>query len=241
MRKINKQIIILSIVLASVFVGNSNISANSATSTIRKGVLNKNDFLMQNNRVAIENSLKNNDYILFTTTVKSFGVKEEITNDQFKVLVSAYTLFKANKSSEAVKLLQDNKVNPVLIKSINNRPDLTNAQKTILKQASDLIKQGKIDEGRALIKTAGLPEVPVKMDKKINQIETKVKKDEIKKAFDQARDLRKQGKLDEAKKVLKDAGIPDTIQEKMRPEFEKNASSTKKISFLQSFKNLFIK
>lgn len=240
MRKINKQIIILSIVLASVFVSNSNLSASSATSTMRKGYLNKNNSLIQMNKTAIENALKNNDYNLFTTTVKGFGITETITKEQFSVLVSAYNLFKSNKNAEAIKLLQDNKVNPVLIKFINNRPDLTDEQKTILKNASDLIKQGKIEEGKALIQTAGLPELPVKMDKKINKAETKAKKDEIKKAFDQARELRKEGKLDEAKKVLKDAGIPDSIQEKIRPEFEKNASSTK-VGFFQSFKNLFMK
>lgn len=241
MRKINKQIIILSIVLASVFVSNSNISAGTATSTIRKGAINKNNSLMQINKTAIENALKNSDYSLFTATVKGFGIKEDITKDQFNVLVSAYNLFKSNKSDEAIKLLQDNNVNPVLIKFINNRPDLTDAQKKILKQASDLIKQGKLDEGKALIKTAGLPEIPTKIDKKINKVEIKAKRDEFKKAFDQARELRKQGKLDEAKKVLKDAGIPDTVQDKIRPEFEKTASTTKKIGLMQSFKNLFIK
>lgn len=227
-------------VLASVFVSNSSLSANSATSTMRKNALNKNNSLMQINRTAIENALKNNDYNLFTNTVKGFGIKEDITNDQFKVLVSAYTLFKSNKNTEAIKLLQDNKVNPILIKFINNRPDLTDDQKTILKNASDLIKQGKIEEAKALIKTAGLPEMPIKIDKKIAKVETKTKKDEIKKAFDQARELKKEGKLDEAKKVLKDAGIPNSIQEKIRSEFEKTASSTK-IGFFQSFKNLFIK
>ena len=120
MRKINKQIIILSIVLASVFVSNSNLSANSATSTfMKKGHLNKNNSLTQINKTAIENSLKNNDYNLFIATVKGFGITETVTNDQFKVLVSAYTLFKSNKSNEAIKLLQDNKVNPILIKFIN--------------------------------------------------------------------------------------------------------------------------
>lgn len=240
MRKINKQIIILSIVLASVFVGNSTLSANSATSTMRKNYLNKNNSLTQVNKTAIENALKNNDYNLFITTVKGFGITESVTKDQFSVLVSAYNLFKSNKNTEAVKLLRDNKVNPILIKFINNRPDLTEAQKTILKNASDLIRQGKIDEGKALIKTAGLPDIPVKIDKKIAKVETKAKRDEVKKAFEQARELRKEGKIDEAKKVLKDAGIPDSIQDKIRPEFEKNASSTK-VGMFQSFKNLFIK
>ena len=61
MRIINKQIIILSIVLASVFVNNSSLYASSATSTMRKGYINKNNSLMQVNKTAIENSLKNND------------------------------------------------------------------------------------------------------------------------------------------------------------------------------------
>lgn len=240
MRKINKQIIILSIVLASVFVNNSTLSANSSTSTIKRGNANRNNSLMQTSKVSIENALKNNDYKLFIDTIKSFGINENITNDQFNVLVSAYNLFKSNKNSEAVKLLQDNKINPILIKFINNRPDLNDAQKDILKNASDLIRQGKIEEGRALIKNAGLPEMPNKIDKKINKIENKARRDEVREAFDQARDLRREGKNDEAKKVLKDAGIPDSIQDKIRPEFEKKATSTK-VSFLNSFKNLFIK
>ncbi len=240
MRKINKQIIILSIVLASVFVSNSTLSASSATSTMRKIYSNKNNSLMQINKTAIENALKNNDYNLFITTLKGFGITETVTNDEFNVLVSAYNLFKSNKKAEAIKLLQENKVNPILIKFINNRPDLTDEQKTILKNASDLIKQGKIDEGKALIQTAGLPDMPVKIDKKISKAETKARRDEIKKAFDQARELKKEGKIDEAKKVLKDAGIPNSIQEKIRPEFEKNASSTK-VGLFKSFKNLFMK
>jgi hypothetical protein len=221
-------------------MSNSNVSASSATSTLKKGPMNKSNALMQINKTAIENSLKNNDYNLFLSTVKSFGITENITNDQFNILVSAYNLFKSNKNAEAVKLLQDSKVNPILIKFINNRPDLTDDQKTVLKNASDLIKQGKIEEGKALILTAGLPEIPAKIDKKINKVEAKAKKDDIRKAFDQARELRKEGKLDEAKKVLKDAGIPDSIQEKIRPEFEKNATTTK-VGLFQSFKNLFLK
>jgi hypothetical protein len=240
MRKINKQIIILSIILASVFVSNSTLSANSSTSTNRKGQSAKNNSLMQTSKVSIENALKNNDYKLFSDTIKSFNINENITNNQFNVLVSAYNLFKENKNAEAVKLLQDNKINPILIKFINNRPDLTNAQKDVLKNASDLIRQGKIEEGKALIKNAGLPEMPNKIDKKINKIENKARRDEVRKAFDQARELRKEGKNDEAKKVLKDAGIPDSIQDKIRPEFEKKATSTR-VGIFQSFKNLFLK
>lgn len=236
MRKINKKIILLSIILATVLLNNSDIYAASQ----KKGVVNKNHEIIEVNKIAIENSLKNGDYNLFINTIKSLGINETITNDQFNVLVSAYNLFKTNKKDDAIKLLQDNKVNPLLIKFINNRPDLTDAQKTILKNASDLIKQGKIDEAKALIKTAGLPEMPIKIDKKINKVETKAKKDEIKKAFDQARELRKEGKFNEAKKVLKDAGIPDSIQDKIRPEFDKTVK-IQKIGFFQSLKNLFMK
>lgn len=236
MRTINKKIILLSIILAAAMVNNSNIYA----STVKKSLVGKNHEIIETNKTAIENALRNNDYTLFTNTLKSLNISEVITNDQFTVLVNAYNLFKQDKKIEAVQLLQLNKVNPILIKFINNRPDLTDAQKDILKQASDLIKAGKIEEAKTLIKTAGLPEAPKALGKKIQKIENKANKENVRTAFAQARELKEQGKLDEAKKVLKDAGIPDTIQDKIRPEFEKAASSTK-ISFLQSFKNLFYK
>jgi hypothetical protein len=236
MRTINKNIILLSIIIAAAMVNSSTIYANS----VKKSFVNKNHELIETNKTAIENALKNNDYNLFVNTLKGLGINEDVTQAQFSVLVNAYGLFKQNKVSEAVQLLKDNNVNPILIKFINNRPDLSDAQKEILKQASDLIKQGKIDEAKSLIKTAGLPETPVKIDKKINKVETKLKKDEIKKAFEQARELKKEGKIDEAKKVLKDAGVPDTIQEKIRPEFDR-AVENSKVGFFQSLKNLFIK
>ena len=235
MRTINKKIILLSIILAAAMVNNSNIYATTA----KKSLVGKNHEIIENNKAAIENALKNNDYLLFTNTLKSLNISETITNTQFTVLVNAYKLFKSNKKSDAVKLLQDNNVNPILIKFINNRPDLTAAQKEILKQASDLIKAGKIEEAKGLIKTAGLPETPVSLGKKIAKVETKAMRGELKVAFDQARELKKEGKIDEAKKVLKDAGVPDSIQEKIRPEFEKTVESAK-VGFLQSLKNLFI-
>lgn len=237
MRKINRNIILLSIILASVFVNNSSIYA---ATPVKKGLANKNHELIETNKAAFENALKNNDYALFISTLKGMGISENISTDQFAVLVNAYNLFKANKKDEAVKLLAANNVNPILIKFINNKPELTTAQKDTLKQAAELIKQGKIEEAKAIIKAAGLPDMPVSINKKIDKVETKAKKEEIKKAFDEARELRKQGKLDEAKKVLKDAGIPDQIQEKIRPEFDKGNKS-EKVGFFQSLKNLFIK
>ncbi len=236
MRTINKKIILLSIILAAAMVNNSNIYA----STVKKSLVGKNHELIETNKTAIENALKNNDYNLFINTLKSLNINESITKTQFAVLVNAYALFKQDKKTEAIKLLEDNKVNPILIKFISNRPDLTVAQKEILKQVSDLIRQGKIDEAKALIKTAGLPETPLALGKKINKVENKVNKEEFKKAFDKARELKKEGKIDEAKRVLKDAGIPAKIQDKIRLEFDKS-HKTVKIGFLQSFKNLFIK
>ncbi len=236
MRTINKNIILLSIIIAAAMVNSSTIYANS----VKRNFVNKNHELIETNKTAIENALKNNDYNLFVNTLKGLGINEDVTQTQFSVLVNAYDLFKQNKSSEAVQLLKDNNVNPILIKFINNRPDLNDAQKETLKQVSDLIKQGKIDEAKTLIKSAGLPDTPIKIDKKINKVETKFKKDEIKKAFEQARELKKEGKIDEAKKVLKDAGVPDSIQEKIRPEFDKVVENTK-TGFFQSLKNLFIK
>lgn len=239
MRKINKQIIILSIVLASVFVSSQGVSANSVSSGARKGYLNKNHSLMQVNKTAIENSLKNHDYNLFINTLYGLGINESITNNQFDILVSAYNLFKANKNSEAVKLLQDNNVNPVLIKFINNRPELTDDQKNILKNAYDLIKQGKIEDGKEMLKTAGLSDIPMKMDKKINQIELKAKKEEVRKVFNQVRELKKAGKFDEAKKILKDADIPDFVKDGVYAE--EKPVDTVKTGLFNSFKNLFIK
>jgi hypothetical protein len=234
MRKINKNIIMLSIILAAVLLNNSNIAY---ASSVRRGYVNKNQTLMDTNKTAIENALKDNNYNLFITTLKDLNIDEVVTTDQFAVLVNSYNLFKQDKKDEAIKLLQDNKVNPILIKCINDRPDLTVAQKEILKQASDLIKQGKLDEAKALIKTTGLSDIPTGISQKIVKVENKANKEEWKNAFEQARDLRKQGKIDEAKKVLKDAGIPDQIQDKIRPEFEKNIAG----GFFQSLKNLFIK
>ena len=230
----------LSIILATVFLNNSNIYAASP----KKGTVNKDHELIQNNRTAIENALKNNDYGLFTSTLISLGISETISTEQFSILVQAYELFKTNKQDEAVKLLHDSKVNPILIKFINNRPDLTNAQKEILKQASDLIKQGKTAEAKTLITSSGLPQIPKVIDRKINKFEERANKEELKKAFNEARQLRKEGRIDEARKVLKDAGVPDQIQDRIRPEFDEASSTLThvgKVGFLQSLKNLFIK
>jgi hypothetical protein len=244
MRRINKKIILLSIILAAVLLSNSDVIYADSINT-KKTYGNKNQALMDTNKTAIENSLKNNDYSLFTTTLRGLSINETVTTDQFAVLVNAYNLFRQGKRDEAIKLLQDNKVNPILIKFINNRSDLTVAQKEIMKQASVLIKQGKIEEAKSLIKTAGLPEMPVGISQKIIKLENKANKEEWKNAFDKSRELRRQGKVDEARKVLKDAGVPDQIQDKIRPEFEKNSTTTnfknQKVGFFQSLKNLFIK
>ncbi len=235
MRKVNKQIIILSLILATVFLNGTNVSANTA---VKRGYVNKNQELVQSKN-DIETALKNNDYNLFTQTLKKLNINDSITNEQFTVLVNAYKLFKENKQAEAVKLLKDNNVNPILIKFINNRPDLTDAQKEALKKASDLIKQGKTEEAKAIISAAGLPTVPKNIDHKINKIENKANKEDIKKALDKARELRKEGKLDEAKKVLKDAGVPDQIQDKIH--FASTTVKDKKTGILQTIKNLFVR
>lgn len=235
MRKVNKQIIILSLILATVFLNSNSVSANSG---IKRGSVNKNQELVQGKN-DIETALKNNDYNLFIQTLKKLNINDSITNDQFTILVNAYKLFRDNKQDEAVKLLKDNNVNPILIKFINNRPDLTDSQKEALKKASDLVKQGKIEDAKTVISSAGLPDVPKQINKKINKAEFKADKDELKKALDKARDLRKEGKLDEAKKVLKDAGVPDQIQDKIH--FASTTLKDKKTGILQTIKNLFIR
>ena len=240
MRRVNKKIIILSIILASVFLNNSNIYASSATSTIRRSFTSKNQNIMQEGRIAIENSFKNNDYNLFIETIKKLNINDAITKDQFDVLVKVYNLFKENKQTDAIRLLQENKINPILMRFINNRPDLSDTQKESLKQASDLIKQGKTVEAKSLISSLGLSNIPNAIGKKINKTEVRANRDELKKAFDTARDLRKEGKIDEAKKVLRDAGVPDQIQDKIGTASTTNGKN-KQICLIQSIKNLFIK
>lgn len=240
MRRVNKKIIILSIILASVFLNNSNVYAVSSTSTLRRGLISKNQNIMQESKTAIENAFKNNDYNLFIDIIKKLNINDNITKDQFDILVKAYNLFKEDKQTDAVKLLQENKINPVLIRFINNRPDLSDTQKESLKQASDLIKQGKIIEAKSLIASLGLSNIPKTIGNKINKTEVRAKKEELKKAFDIARDLRKEGKIDEAKKVLRDVGVPDQIQDKVGVSSTTNFKD-KQISLFQSVKNLFIK
>ena len=240
MRKINKKIILLSFILATIFLNSSNIYAsNNSTSTLRRGNMAKNQNSMQESKDAIENALKNNNYNLFINTLKKININDNITPDQFTILVNSYNLFKSGKQQEAVKLLQDNKVNPVLIKFINNRADLTDAQKNILKKASDLVKQGKIDEAKALLKANGLSEIPPALDKKINKMENKHQKEELKETLDKVRELKKDGRFDEAKKLLKDAGVPNNIQDKIA--FASTNIKDKSVGFFQSIKNLFIK
>ncbi len=243
MRRVNKKIILLSLIIATVFLNNSDILANATSSAARRSGANRNLELMQEGRIAIENAFKNSDYDLFISTIKKLNINDNITKDQFAILVKSYNLFKDKKQNEAIKLLQDNKINPVLMKFINNgNMNLTDAQKEVLKKASELVKEGKVDEAKAIIQSAGLPGVPVKIDKKINKIqakEAKEKREELKKAFDKARELKKEGKFDEAKKVLRDAGIPDNLQDKINV-----ASTTEKkrnLGILQSIKNLFIR
>jgi len=172
MRRVNKKIIMLSIILSTVFLSSSSIYATStSTLGIRRSVISKNHDLIQESKNSIENAFKNNDYDLFTQTIKKLNINDSISKEQFGVLVNAYNLFKNQKPAEAIKLLEDNKINPVLIRFINNRPDITDAQKDILKKASDLIKQGKTEEAKNLMINAGLPSVPKFIDKKINKIE----------------------------------------------------------------------
>lgn len=235
MRKVNRKIILLSLILATVFLNNSNISANAS---VKKGYINKNQEVIQNTKDAIETALKNNDYDLFIQTIKKLNVNDAITRGQFDVLVKAYTLFRSGQQSEAVKLLQDNNINPILMKFVNHRSDLTDSQKEILKKASELVKQGKTEEAKSLISTAGLTTIPKVIDKKINKLENKINREDIKKALDKSRELKKEGKIVEARKVLKDAGVPDHIQDKI------NVASTtknKNVGIFQTIRNLFIK
>ncbi len=240
MRRVNKNIVLLCFILATVFLNTNDVLAARSFATSTKNQLHKNDGLMKDSKDAIEKALKENNYTLFTESLKKINIAESITNEQFSVLVNAYNLFKDNKQNEAIKLLQDNKINPILMKFINNRAELTDAQKETIKQANDLIKQGKLSEAKLLLENAGLKDIPIGIEKKINKAEIKANKDDLKEALEKARILKSEGKIDEAKKTLKDAGVPDQLQDKV------NIASTtinkdKKTGFLGALKRLFLR
>lgn len=80
---------------------------------------------------------------------------------------------------------------------------LTEAQKTAIQQAHELRKQA--DE---ILKNAGLPVHPIGRGMFFKHIELS---DEQKAVLEQAKQLREEGKADEAKALLKDAGLPEMM------------------------------
>lgn len=239
MRRVNKNIILLCFILATVFLNTNDVLASRNFSTSTKNQLYKNDSLMRDSKDAIEKALKENNYTLFIESLNKINIKESITSDQFAILVNAYNLFKNNKQSEAVKLLQDNKINPILMRFINDRAELTDTQKEIIKQANDLIKQGKISEAKSLLEKAGLKDIPMGIENKINKAEIKANKNDLKEALEKARILKSEGKIDEAKKVLKDAGVPDQLQDKVNMASTTNKDN--KSGFFGALKRLFLR
>lgn len=256
MKTQKKAVLVSGILLAVLFAGNA--SANEIYSSTRikaeaRAELRQNEINRSNidddqdddqdedknddkkikiNMDTIKTALNTNNYVLFTTTIKDGGFKEVVSQAEFDTMVLAYNKAKTGDVKGAQKLIKDAKLNPLLNRFIlGQHLELTDAQKTAIKQASVLAKQGKIEEAKAVLKAAGLPDV---------MPEAKVDKNaDLKIALEKAKQLRKDGKNDEAKQVLIDAGITDKALDKINKEFDKENNVKQKSKFMQKVKNFF--
>lgn len=163
------------------------------------------------NRVAIENALDSGDYATFkdlTATGQRFeGV--EITEEIFLKLVEAHKLRKAGDKVGAEKIMTE----LGLKKPDHGRmgkffQNLTDTQKETLKQARALADAGKPEEAKILLTNAGI-KIPEHKGPFVEGAHPRFANltDAQKNVMKEARTLIKDGKLDEAKALLTNAGI----------------------------------
>lgn len=168
------------------------------------------------NKVAIENALDSGDYATFktlTATNHQFdGV--DITQEIFLKLVEAHKLRKSGDKAGAEKIMIELGLKkPELEHMKGFFQNLTDTQKETLKQAKALTEAGKPDEAKKLITDAG-----IKIPKHKGPISAGTHPrfthltDEQKAKMKQARTLIKEGKNDEAKTLLNNAGIQPPTQ-----------------------------
>ncbi len=182
------------------------------------------------NAEVIRSAIEKSDYALFTKTLTDAGITENITEAQFKIIVSAYTKAKAGDIAGAQTLLKENNMASMLNRFIMGKHlELTDAQKDIIKQAEDLVKAGKLDEAKKVLESAGLPAPSNKIP---------ARPEEVKAALEKARTLRAEGKNDEAEKILLDTGISSKAVVKIEKEFDKENLKERK-SILQKIKHFF--
>lgn len=243
MKTQKKALLVSGVLLAILFAG--SVSANEGKINTRpdfekreemrknedKKIKIDDDQKIKINMDTIKTALNTNDYALFTKTITDSGFKGVVSQIEFNTMVLAYNKAKTGDIQGAQKIIKDANLNPLLVRFIMNQHlELTDTQKTAIKQASVLSKQGKIEEAKAVLKAAGLPDVipPAKIDKNAD----------LKIALEKSKALRQEGKNEEAKQVLIDAGITDKALVKINKEFDKQ-NNKQKSKFMQRVKNFF--
>lgn len=248
MKTQKKAVLVGGMLLAALFAGNASANEISSSARIKaegRAELRQNEIKRPNidddknddqkikiNMDTIKTALNTNDYALFTKTITDGGFKGTVSQTEFNTMVLAYNKAKTGDIQGAQLIIKDAKLNPLLIRFIMNQHlELTDAQKTAIKQASEQAKQGKLEEAKAILKAAGLPDVmpTAKIDKNAD----------LKIALEKSKQLRKDGKIEEAKQVLIDAGITDKALTKINKEFDKENNVKQKSKFMQKIKNFF--
>ncbi len=169
------------------------------------------------NREAFESALDSGDYATFKTLTSTHPRFDdiEITEAIFNKLVEAHTLRKNGDKAGAEKIMTElglKKPDHEHMKGFFQ--NLTDAQKETLKQAKALTDAGKPEEAKKLLTDAGI-KIPEYKGLFVEGAHPRFANltDAQKEVMKQARTLIKQGKMDEAKKLLDDAGIqPPTIK-----------------------------
>lgn len=163
------------------------------------------------NKTAFESALDSGDYTTFKDIVSTGNRFEgvEITEEIFLKLVEAHRLRKAGDKVGAEKIMTElglKKPNHDHMKGFFQ--NLTDAQKEILKQARALADAGKTEEARVLLTNAGI-KIPEHKGPFVEGAHPRFANltDAQRAIMKEARSLIKDGNVDEAKALLKNAGI----------------------------------
>ncbi|MHB1316824.1 MAG: hypothetical protein ACYCZW_03125 [Minisyncoccota bacterium] len=171
------------------------------------------------NKIAIENAIDSGNYIAFkdalSTDNKYLG-QVDITEEIFQKLVEAHKLRKSGDKVGAEKIMTElglKKPNHDHMKGFFE--NLTQEQKDTLEQAKALNEAGKTEEAKVLLSNAGI-KVPEHKGPFVAGVHPKFANltEEQKTIMKQARTLIKDGKQEEAKTLLTNAGINPPSRQK---------------------------
>ncbi len=163
------------------------------------------------NKIEIENALDAGDYVTFKN-LASTGYRfedVEITQAIFNKLVEAHKLRKSGDKVGAEKIMTELGLKkPHYGRMEGFFQNLTDAQKETLKRAKALTDAGKPEEAKKLLTDAGI-KIPEHKGPFLQGAHPRFEHltDAQKTIMKEARALIKDGKLDEAKKLLDTAGI----------------------------------